>query len=203
MKYPASHLTPFPPAFPGKISCRRILSAKNSPRAPASPLSTFRMNTCKNVSKQRTLSPFRMNTYAKTGGRGVLLLTVSAQCHCIGRASARLASARRGVTPPLHSIQGKPPKSFPSYYIPASQAVSCSYALFCATGFLHLSCFQYLAHSFNVDGGGTPSHTDAVSKSRRSPLRALRVDPGRGGNTALPLPCIRREFALHLPRFPP
>jgi hypothetical protein len=44
-------------------------------RAPAAPLSTFRMNTCKSVSKQRTLSPFRMNTYAKTGGRGVLLLT--------------------------------------------------------------------------------------------------------------------------------
>jgi hypothetical protein len=38
--------------------------------APAAPLSTFRMNTCKSVSKQRTLSPFRMNTYAKTGGRG-------------------------------------------------------------------------------------------------------------------------------------
>jgi len=39
-------------------------------RAPAAPLSTFRMNTCKSVSKQRTLSPSRMNTYAKTGGRG-------------------------------------------------------------------------------------------------------------------------------------
>jgi hypothetical protein len=44
-------------------------------RAPAAPLSTSRMNTCKSVSKQRTLSTFRMNTYAKTGGRGVLLLT--------------------------------------------------------------------------------------------------------------------------------
>src|ERR1700730_7497489 len=32
------------------------------------PLSTFRMNTCKSVSKQRTLTIFRMNTYAKTGG---------------------------------------------------------------------------------------------------------------------------------------
>ncbi|SRR6266404_6837149 len=39
-------------------------------RAPAAPLSAFRMNTCKSVSKQRTLSPFRMNTYAKTGGGG-------------------------------------------------------------------------------------------------------------------------------------
>ena len=33
-------------------------------------LSTFRMNSCKSVSKQRTLSFFRMNTYAKTGGGG-------------------------------------------------------------------------------------------------------------------------------------
>jgi hypothetical protein len=31
-------------------------------------LSTFRMNTCKSVTKQRTLSLFRMNTYAETGG---------------------------------------------------------------------------------------------------------------------------------------
>src|SRR5216684_1297326 len=56
MKYPASHLTPFPPTFPGKITCKRILNAKNSARAPAIPLSTFRMNTCESVSKQRTLS---------------------------------------------------------------------------------------------------------------------------------------------------
>src|SRR5712671_3969048 len=28
------------------------------------------MNTCKSISKQRTLSPFRMNTCEKTGGRG-------------------------------------------------------------------------------------------------------------------------------------
>src|SRR5882757_9801335 len=31
-------------------------------------LTTFRMNTCKSVSKQKTLSPFRMNTYEKPGG---------------------------------------------------------------------------------------------------------------------------------------
>src|SRR6266478_5592751 len=70
MKYSPSHLTPFPPTFPGKTACKSILSSKNSARAPASPLSTFRMNTCKSVSKQRTLSTSRMNTYAKTGGGG-------------------------------------------------------------------------------------------------------------------------------------
>src|SRR6266403_3658939 len=70
MKYPASHLSPFPATFPRKITSERILTAKNCARAPASPLSTFRMNTCESVSKQRTLSTSRMNTYAKTGGGG-------------------------------------------------------------------------------------------------------------------------------------
>jgi hypothetical protein len=35
----------------------------------------FRINTCKSVSKQTTLTPFRMNTYEKHRGEGVLLLT--------------------------------------------------------------------------------------------------------------------------------
>src|SRR5207245_4048479 len=30
----------------------------------------FKINTSKSVSKQTTLTPFRMNTYEKTGGRG-------------------------------------------------------------------------------------------------------------------------------------
>jgi len=37
-------------------------------------ITTFRMNTCKSVSKQRTLTPFRMNTYAKTGGEGGVIV---------------------------------------------------------------------------------------------------------------------------------
>jgi hypothetical protein len=67
MKYPASHLTPFPPTFPRKIVCKRIENARNYARAPAIPLSTFKINTCKSVSKQRTLTPSRMNTYKKQG----------------------------------------------------------------------------------------------------------------------------------------
>src|ERR1700730_5165211 len=35
------------------------------------PLIPFRINTCKSVTKQTTLSTCRMNTYAKTGG-GIL-----------------------------------------------------------------------------------------------------------------------------------
>jgi hypothetical protein len=34
------------------------------------PLTTFRINTCKSASKQRTLTPFRMNTYEKQGEGG-------------------------------------------------------------------------------------------------------------------------------------
>src|SRR6266849_301339 len=33
-------------------------------------VSPFRINTCKSASKQTTLTPFRMNTYEKTGGGG-------------------------------------------------------------------------------------------------------------------------------------
>src|SRR5260370_9228142 len=36
-------------------------------------VSPFRINTCKSVSKQMTLTPFRINTYEKTGGGGALL----------------------------------------------------------------------------------------------------------------------------------
>src|SRR5712664_703632 len=35
-----------------------------------SPLTTFRINTCKSVSKQTTLTTFRINTYKKTGEGG-------------------------------------------------------------------------------------------------------------------------------------
>src|ERR1700682_4207811 len=35
-----------------------------------SPLTTFKINTCKSVSKQRTLTLFRINTYEKRGGGG-------------------------------------------------------------------------------------------------------------------------------------
>src|SRR5229473_587884 len=34
-------------------------------------VSPFRINTCKSVSKQTTLSTFRINTYEKTGGWGI------------------------------------------------------------------------------------------------------------------------------------
>ncbi len=42
------------------------LATRHSPL----PLTPFRINTCKSVSKQRTLTTFRMNTYAKQGEGG-------------------------------------------------------------------------------------------------------------------------------------
>src|SRR5258708_38050857 len=44
------------------------------PRPLASSIS-FGINTCKSVTKQTTLTLFRMNTYEKHRGEGVLLLT--------------------------------------------------------------------------------------------------------------------------------
>jgi hypothetical protein len=66
---------------------------------------SFRINTCKSVSKQTTLTPFRMNTYEKQGGRGVppshfpCLLT--SLLHCPGgRASGFRANWRQSLRAP-------------------------------------------------------------------------------------------------------
>ncbi len=102
MKYPPSHLTPFPPTFPRETACKTIAAARNCARAPAIPLTTFRMNTCKSVSKQRTLSTFRMNTYAKPGGGGPQTR------------SARLKSAATLQRKQIPHTARKRPSGFPS-----------------------------------------------------------------------------------------
>jgi hypothetical protein len=51
----------------GLFSRYRSTDAKRHPSKP------FRINTCKSVSKQRTLTTFRMNTYAKQGEGGVIV----------------------------------------------------------------------------------------------------------------------------------
>src|SRR6266404_7310748 len=45
---------------------------------------------------------------------------------------------------------------FASYYIPVTPAISCNYALFCATARLHPLYFQWVPHSFRCHGGGYP-----------------------------------------------
>src|SRR6266851_3703588 len=52
-----------------------------------SPLTTFRINTCKSVSKQRTLTTFRMNTYAKQGEGGTQHFRLSVKGDCIPAAA--------------------------------------------------------------------------------------------------------------------
>ena len=47
-----------------------VAFVRSSRRFLCPPLSTFRINTCKSVSKQRTLTIFRMNTYEKQGEGG-------------------------------------------------------------------------------------------------------------------------------------
>ena len=63
-------------AVSANLSQHPLLSAptrfQNTRNDDASKL--FRINTCKTVTKQRALSTFRMNTYAKQGGGGARLL---------------------------------------------------------------------------------------------------------------------------------
>ena len=69
--------------------------------APLQALNTFRINTCKSVSKQTSLTSFRINTYEKTEGGGTPLRHLRAR---------RLSRSDRGVSP--FSLQvhfGTPP----------------------------------------------------------------------------------------------
>src|ERR1700674_73169 len=47
-----------------------FLSSEKERRRNCSSTNCFRINTCKSVSKQMTLTPFRINTYEKQGGGG-------------------------------------------------------------------------------------------------------------------------------------
>jgi len=49
---------------------RRSSLTKGCKKPVTAALTTFRINTCKSVSKQTTLTFFRINTYEKPGGRG-------------------------------------------------------------------------------------------------------------------------------------
>jgi hypothetical protein len=53
----------------------RLAALRPLPHHLLFPPKSFRRNTCKSVSKQRTLTISRMNTYEKHRGEGVLLLT--------------------------------------------------------------------------------------------------------------------------------
>jgi hypothetical protein len=50
-------------------------------------LTTFRINTCKSVSKQRTLTTFRMNTYEKQGEGVSVIVNQTLDEGCLSRAT--------------------------------------------------------------------------------------------------------------------
>jgi hypothetical protein len=84
--------------------------------------------------------------------------------------------------------------SFASYHIPATPAVSCDYALFCATTRRDPSYFQWLSHSF-YRHGGAPSATSVLLNSVPSVLRFSPIL----GCSRLPTPVfasVCRLFAL-------
>ena len=70
--------------------------------------------------------------------------------HCPG--GDPLPTLRHSGLPTLGSS-----KSFASYHIPATPAVSCNYALFCATALRYPSYSQGFPHSFYRHEGGTPA----------------------------------------------
>jgi hypothetical protein len=66
---PAFRKPPVRPLSVASLSPMEGLSVTHRPQLTThSPLTTFRINTCKSVSKQTTLTTFRMNTYEKRGG---------------------------------------------------------------------------------------------------------------------------------------
>src|SRR6266446_6144121 len=67
------------------------LSGEKERRRSCSSITTFRINTCKSVSKQSTLTTFRMNTYEKRGEGGsesVWQLGLTLALYCRERRSA-------------------------------------------------------------------------------------------------------------------
>src|SRR5712691_3033359 len=71
-----NHLQPLFVKHPGggyrdaSMGHLELLSSEKERRQNCSSITSFRINTCKSVSKQSTLTTFRMNTYAKRGEGG-------------------------------------------------------------------------------------------------------------------------------------
>src|SRR5258708_1671156 len=65
------------------ISLQLLPSSPRGPSRRPLPRATysFRINTCKSVSKQMTLTPFRMNTYEKQGEGGTHLVNTLPTMH--------------------------------------------------------------------------------------------------------------------------
>jgi len=75
--------------FPAGGSAPARSLAKDGKGTELTTLSTFRMNTCKNVSKESALTTFRMNTYAKRGEGGAAIPVPLPTTHFPATASRR------------------------------------------------------------------------------------------------------------------
>src|SRR6266849_6872200 len=98
---PPNFLSPL--VYPERLLRR---ATRHSPLA----LTTFKINTCKSVSKQATLTPFRINTYEKRGGRGVPVFSASP-------ASSLQASSLQNLM--RHVAPLSPVPSFDCAYFPS------------------------------------------------------------------------------------
>ena len=170
-----------------------LISVRISPLNPINFLQThhvhnsFRMNTCKSVSKQRALSPFRMNTYEKRGGGGHILPAKSTfllpsspvfPAHSSPLCFQSITNAQFAT--PLFSKQYKLPGGVPllshrsrheramSHHEPPFFSITCELLL------PQLLCFENDAFSWGVY---PPRRTTAIQKSnsnRAGELEARR-----------------------------
>jgi len=93
--YPPRHDPCLPRASRGWPSLPRAHLADSCKNTKTATLTTFRINTCKSVSKQRTLTPFKINTYGKRGEGG----TPSRTRHYTGGVEARARRTARNGCP--------------------------------------------------------------------------------------------------------
>src|SRR5260370_2752449 len=87
--------------FPRTAGPYRDLRPASPALQNAMPVSSFRINTCESVSKQRTLTSFRINTYEKPGGGGYRSWPVA-----FALAKIRISAQQSGGTP--WDVAGRP-----------------------------------------------------------------------------------------------
>ena len=128
---------------------------------------SFRMNTCKSVSKQRTLTSFRMNTYKKHGGEGVTPCKVKVQLELRSQVLTRFTHSFRSRGP--SNSQRKTPCQRPSASFPPSTGTvwltPTSTALMCASELPSLWRYVPVA---GTSRSSAPSTSRATSGSAHS-----------------------------------
>jgi hypothetical protein len=63
-------------SHPGPIRSNSYTSSRPNPLGFPAPIKSFRISTCKSLTKQTLLTPMRMNTYKNPGG-GVIMVNRS------------------------------------------------------------------------------------------------------------------------------